>query len=90
MADYLKQLRRQLSAWGFKIKTEVEEIDALHQTAVRLRNEYTELAEQADNVDDPLIFEALQSCRKRKEEAEAIHMAALQDWENKQANQKSY
>ncbi|MGO8673168.1 MAG: hypothetical protein ACLQVD_17650 [Capsulimonadaceae bacterium] len=73
-----------------RVKAEVERIGALQQAAVRLRAEYASKKEQAAQTGDGGGSSVLSSSRKRMEEAEFAHIAALQVWENKQARQKSY
>ncbi len=75
MTNYLKSLWQRLSARDGKVKAEVERIAVLQRAAASRRAEYAETKDQA--------------ARKRMEEAEAAHTAALQSWENKQSRQKS-
>lgn len=80
MANFLNILWQRLSPDDSKVKAEVERIAVLQQTAARRRAEYAEEKERSAS---------LSSSRKRMEEAEAAHTAALQAWENKQSRQKS-
>ena len=80
MANYWKTLWQRLSAQDVKVKAEVERIAVLQQTAASRRAEYAAEKER----EAPLL-----ASRKRMEDAEAAHIAALQSWENKQSRQKS-
>jgi hypothetical protein len=65
---------------------EVQRIAALQVAAANRRAEYARMKQQNEASDDA----ALSFGRKRMEEAESAHMAALQAWENRQSRQKSY
>lgn len=83
MVNYLTAWWRRSSGQDSKVKAEVERIASLQKTAADRRAEYSAEKEQA-------APNALSSSRKRMEEAEAAHVAALQAWDNKQARQKSW
>ena len=83
--------------------TEVDRIAALQKTASQRRAEYAALSEKALREQDPLTQSGvasmlddamtsgpLMTSRKRMEEADSAHIAALQKWENKQSGQKCY
>ena len=80
MVSYWKSLWQRLFAQDVKTKAEVEQIAVLQQTAASRRAEYAAEKER----EAPLTVS-----RKRMEDAEAAHTAALQTWENKQSRQKS-
>ncbi len=90
MANYLKLLWQRLSAQDSKVKAEVERLAVLQQTAASRRAEYAEEKERAARTGDASPAGPLSSSRKRMEDAEATHTAALQAWENKQSRQKSH
>ena len=89
MANYWNLLWQRVSAPDLKDKAEVERIAALQQTAAKRRAEYAEEKERAAQAGDAAPPGPLASSRKRVEDAEAAHTAALQAWENKQSRQKS-
>lgn len=89
MANYLTLLWQRLSAPDSKVKAEVERIAVLQQTAASRRAEYAEEKERAALTGDASPPSPLASSRKRMEDAEAAHTAALQAWDNKQSRQKS-
>jgi hypothetical protein len=86
----LKVLWQRLFAPELKIMTEVERIGVLQQAAADRRAEYANKKEQAALAGDAALSGLLPSSRKRMEDAEAAHIAALQKWQNKQARQNSY
>jgi len=75
MVNYFTRLWQRISASESKTNAEVDRIAALQRAAVSRRAEYAETKDQ--------------TVRKRMEEAEAAHIAALQLWQNKQSRQKS-
>ena len=89
MTNYWKLLWRRVSAEDSKIKAELAQIAVLQQTAAGRRAEYARLKEQAEQAIETQSPALLADSRKRMEEAEAAHTAALQIWENKQSRQKS-
>lgn len=89
MTSYIKLLWQRLSSQEPKVNAEVERIAVLQQTAASRRAEYAEEKERAERAGDPLPLPALIASRKRMEDAESAHTAALQTWENKQSRQKS-
>jgi len=83
--------------------SEVDQIAALQKAASQRRAEYAALSEKALREQDPLTKTGVESMlddamtsgplmtsRKRMEEADSAHIAALQKWENKQSRQKCY
>lgn len=89
MANYLTLLWQRLSANDSKVKAEVERIAVLQRTAASRRAEYAEEKERAALTGEAPPPGPLAASRKRMEDAEVAHTAALQAWENKQSRQKS-
>lgn len=89
MKKYMNALWQRLSAQDSKVKAEVERIATLQQTAAKRRAEYAEEKDRAAVLGSASSPGALSASRKRMEEAETAHTAALQAWENKQSRQKS-
>ena len=89
MANYMTLLWQRLSARDTKNSGEIERIGALQQTAAARRAEYAELKAQAALAGASSPPDPLSASRKRMEEADSAHAAALQTWENKQSRQKS-
>lgn len=80
MTNYWNLIRQRFTASDTKTNAEVARIADLQQAAASRRAEYAAEKERG---------ETLPASRKRMEEAEAAHTAALQAWENKQSRQKS-
>ena len=89
MANYMTLLWQRMSAQDSKPNAEVERLAVLQRTAASRRAEYAEMKAQAALIGEASPPGPLASSRKRMEEAEAAHTAALQAWENKQSRQKS-
>lgn len=89
MANYLKLLWQRLSAQDSKVKAEVAHLAVLQQAAALRRAEHAQEKERAARTGEASSSGSLSSSRKRMEDAEAAHTAALQAWENKQSRQKS-
>jgi len=85
VTDYWKRLWQRLSGQESKDDPEVARIAALQQAAALRRAEHAQQKEQSD----ASPAGALSASRKRMEDAESAHAAALQKWENKQSRQKS-
>ena len=89
MTNYLTLLWQRFSAQASKVNAEIERLAVLQQTAATRRAEYAEKKEEAARSGEASSPGPLASSRKRMEEAETAHTAALQAWENKQSRQKS-
>lgn len=89
MANYLTLLWQRMSTQDSKADADIERIGALQQTAAVRRAEYAELKAQAALAGEASPPGPLAASRKRMEDAETAHTAALQAWENKQSRQKS-
>lgn len=89
MANYMTLLWQRLSARETKDNGEIERLGALQQAAAARRAEYAELKAQAALAGEASPPGPMSAARKRMEEADSAHAAALQAWENKQSRQKS-
>jgi len=83
MANYMTLLWQRFSTKDTKNNGEIERIGALQQTAAARRAEYAEMKAQ------DIPAGPLSASRKRMEETDSAHAAALQAWENRQSRQKS-
>ncbi len=90
MTNPLRRLWQRLSAPAVGVEAEVARIAALQRAASLRRAEYAAEREQAVQADAGPPYGLPSSSRKRMEEAEAAHAAALQAWENRQSRQRSY
>ena len=86
MANIFTRLWMRIYAPETKAETEADRLAALQQTAIRRRKEHAVVKEQAAPAEEA----ALAASRKRMEDADAAHVAALQRFNNKQTRQKSY
>ncbi len=77
MITWLRDLWRQWNNSEGREKAEVDQIAVLQRAAQQRRAEHAEHAEQTEQP-------GLTVSRKRVQEAEAAHAAALQAWNNKQ------
>jgi|GEM_PF-3517485 len=89
MENYFTYLWQRFSAQDSKVNAEIERLAVLQKTAASRRAEYAEKKEEAARSGEASPPGPLDASRRRMEEAEAAHTAALQAWENKQSRQKT-
>ncbi|MDQ2687838.1 MAG: hypothetical protein M3Y28_08235 [Armatimonadota bacterium] len=89
MTNYWERLWQRVSGQEMNSDGEVERIAALQRAASLQRADYAQKREQAKQTGDASLEDALSSSRRKMEEAESAHAAALQKWNNKESRQKS-
>ena len=88
--ENLKLMWQRFTRPDVAVKSDLEKLHALQQTAAGRRKEYALQKEQAEKTSDASLLAGLAVSRKRMEEADLAHLAALQKWQNREARQKSY
>jgi len=90
MNRYMELLRQRLNLPGAKSVNEVQQIAIFQKKAASRRAEYAQKVKEIEVKGDDETAGTLATYRKRMEEAETMHMVALQRYENRRTNQKSY